>query len=92
MPNLPKAGSSRALAALIHASIGKLRSVCPAPGSEITRAGRPCFRSIYLANSYIMAAPVRGAPIASLTVVRGAKTLPCRRLTSPRADGRSRGP
>ena len=69
MLDLPGARGSWAPTALNHASIGKSRSVCPAPRSGNTRADRPCFRSICVANSCIMAAPVCGAPVASLTVV-----------------------
>ena len=89
MPDLPGARGSRDWTALIHACIGKSRSVCPAPWSGNTLAGRPCFLSICQANSCIMAAPISEAPVVSLTVVMGAKTLPRHRRTIPRADGRS---
>ena len=91
MPHLPGARGSRDWSALTHASIGKSRSVCPARSSGNTRAGRPCFLSICWAKSCIMAAPVCGARVASLTDVMGAKTLPRRCRPILRADLRSCG-
>ena len=61
--------------------------MCDAPRSGNTLRGCPCFLSIGRSNYWTMAAPVSGAPIALLSVVMGAKTLPRRRCIIPRADG-----